>query len=171
MNRRITVRSICSGDLHMLLTWRNSPHVRDFMLTRHLISESEHYEWFLNKNKDSLCTRLIVEENESPLGYVQFDEVAERGEAVWTFHLKPDAPPGSGTKLGLHALNYAFDVLGFCVIHGKVLDFNNKSISFHYKMGFIKKTILQNQLTINKNPVSLICFKLDKKAWQKTCVR
>lgn len=171
MNKQITVRSICSDDLHMLLTWRNSPFVRDFMLTRHLISESEHYEWFLTKNKDSLCTRLIVEENERPLGYVQFDEIYEGGEAVWTFHLRPDAPRGSGTKLGLHALNYAFDVLRFRAIHGKVLDFNNKSISFHYKMGFIKKTVLQNQLTIDKNPISLICFKLEKKAWQKTCVR
>ena len=121
MSDACTVRPLTEDDLPMVLTWRNHPSVRSYMLTQHEISLKEHHNWFARLKVDKTRQQLIVLEGDDPLGFVQFNPVSQGGIADWGFYARPDAPKGSGTKLGQAALAHAFKKLGLHKVLQKML--------------------------------------------------
>lgn len=143
ISRHCLVRSMREEDLANVLQWRNHPDVRRFMYTQHEISLAEHRVWYEQVQKDHRHDLLIVENDGEPLGFVQFTE-QDDGVAKWGFYAAPGAPKGSGQKLGVAALNYAFQHLGFHKICGEALAFNERSIGFHRRLGFRNESVLHN---------------------------
>lgn len=141
------VRAVQRGDLEMILEWRNHPDIRPYMRQQHRISLPEHQAWFSRVSQDLQHHLLIVEENNLPLGFVQFTEVDENGTAEWGFYKSPAAPKGSGSRLCNAALNYAFNDLKLKKIVGKVLRSNARSAAFHLKLGFVGKGAGKNDKT------------------------
>lgn len=160
-----TVRALTVNDLPMVLAWRNHPDVRGYMLTQHTISLEEHRCWFARVQGDESRRQLIVSENGSPFGFVQLSSVSWGGVADWGFYIRPDAPKGSGRKMGHVTLNYAFHELGLHKVCGQAIESNAVSIAFHQKLGFIEEGRLREQKRIEGNYHTLICFGLLAKAW------
>ena len=102
------MRSLQQKDLTLLLKWRNHPSIRKSMLSQHIISPSEHIDWFSSNSLDPNFQPMIYEENNCAMGYVSFTILAEGGSAEWGFYSAPDAPKGTGTRMGECALSYAF---------------------------------------------------------------
>lgn len=150
----------------MVLSWRNHPEVRYFMCTQHEISLVEHTQWFMRVNQDNTRHLLIVEERDSPLGYVQFSNVTSGGVADWGFYARPKAAKGSGRKLGVSALDYAFSQLKLHKVCGQAIDINQVSIRFHERLGFKREAVLRDQKRINDQYQTLICFGLLAHEWQ-----
>ena len=161
-----TVRSINDEDLEEVLSWRNHQSVRQFMFNQHEITLAEHFEWYERVRKDSSRRMLIVQDRDEPIGFVQFYPVTMGGVADWGFYARPNAPKGSGYKLGLAALNYAFKELGLHKVCGQALDSNMASIAFHRKLGFVQEGVLREQKMINEQYCSLVCFGLLAHEWQ-----
>lgn len=161
------VRALTDLDLHMVLAWRNNPAVRSYMLNQHEISLQEHYNWYARVKQDSSSHQLLVLEGTEPIGFIQFSRITEAGVADWGFYLKPDAPKGSGRKLGQAALKHAFVGLGLQKVCGQVIESNRASISFHQKMGFIEEGRLIDQHHIGNQFRMLLCFGLLAKDWLK----
>lgn len=162
-----TVRELTEDDLPIVLAWRNHPEVRNFMLTQHEISLEEHSQWFARVQFDKTRQQLIVMDGLAPLGFVQFHTVGQRGIADWGFYVRPDAPKGSGTKLGQAALMHGFNVLGLHKVCGQAIESNLASIAFHQKMGFIEEGRLRDQQRIGEQYHTLVCFGLLAKEWQE----
>ena len=102
------LRVMTEADLEQVLLWRNHPEVRRYMYTSHEISMDEHRNWFIGASLDQALHLLIYEQEDKPLGFVNFTRTRCREIADWGFYLAPEAPKGSGRKLGNSALNYAF---------------------------------------------------------------
>jgi UDP-2,4-diacetamido-2,4,6-trideoxy-beta-L-altropyranose hydrolase len=60
-------------DLELLFEWANEPTVRNNSLNSAPISMLEHTSWFNKKLKDDNCYILILETENSPIGYVRFE--------------------------------------------------------------------------------------------------
>ena len=153
-------------DLPMVLSWRNHPEVSCFMFTQHEISLAEHTQWFMRVNQDNTRHLLIVQERDGPIGYVQFSNVEPGGVADWGFYTRPEAAKGSGKKLGVSALDYAFGQLKLYKICGQAIDTNQVSIRFHERLGFKREAVLRDQKRINDQYQTLICFGLLAHEWQ-----
>ena len=167
MIKACTVRALTEDDLPMVLAWRNHPAVRGLMLTQHEITLEEHRQWFGRVKHDKSRQQLIVMDGTLPLGFVQFNSVSQGGIADWGFYLRPDAPSGSGTKLGQAALMHAFNVLGLHKVCGQAIESNAASIAFHQKMGFREEGRLRDQQRILDWYHTLVCFGLLAKEWQE----
>lgn len=158
------VRPMGSADVDQVLVWRNHPDIRRCMLTQHEISLDEHRHWFDRASQDSDRHLLIFEVAGLSLGFVHF-----RGSAIaaadWGFYVSPDAPKGSGRKLGRAALEYAFGVVGFHKVCGQALDFNKASIRLHHALGFQREGLLRQQHYINGAYHDLVCFGLLQSEW------
>ena len=76
----------------MLLEWRNSPKVRNYMLTQHEITAREHFEWFARATNDGDQALLIVEDNNQSIGFAKFNKIERSDIANWGFYTKPEAP-------------------------------------------------------------------------------
>lgn len=154
-----------SEDLLRVLDWRNHLEVRRYMVTQHEISLPEHQSWFADASQDSSRRLLIVEDCHNPIGYVQFSKVEAGGVSDWGFYAQPNAPRGTGKKIGKAALNYAFEELGLHKVCGQALAYNTNSIAFHKRLGFKQEGILRDQYRIQGVYHHLICFGLLHHEW------
>ncbi len=159
------LRRMEARDLTNVLAWRNHPDVRQYMLTKHEIALNEHRDWFERASNDPTRCLLIVEEDENPLGFVHFSNVAPGGIADWGFYAVPGAPKGAGRKLAGSALDHAFRTLRLHKVCGQALDFNEASIRFHHALGFQQEGVLRHQVRIDDLYHDLICFGLLVHEW------
>jgi UDP-4-amino-4,6-dideoxy-N-acetyl-beta-L-altrosamine N-acetyltransferase len=171
MSDACTIRALTEDDLPMVLSWRNDPFVRSYMLTQHEISLDEHRNWFARVKEDKTRQQLIVLDGDDPLGFVQFKPVSKGGIADWGFYARPDAPKGSGSKLGQAALAHAFEKLGLQKVCGQAIDSNVASIAFHQKLGFTEEGRLREQQRIDHKYHTLFCFGLQAKDWQERQIK
>jgi UDP-4-amino-4,6-dideoxy-N-acetyl-beta-L-altrosamine N-acetyltransferase len=160
------IRKVNEQDLSMVIAWRNHADVRRFMFTQHEISLDEHRNWFAKASLDPSRSLLIVEEAGQAIGYVQFSKVEDGGIADWGFFVRPDAPKGTGRKLGTMALNHAFGPLKLHKVCGQAIASNQASIAFHQRLGFVLEGVLRDQQRINGTYHSLHCFGLLATEWQ-----
>jgi UDP-4-amino-4,6-dideoxy-N-acetyl-beta-L-altrosamine N-acetyltransferase len=130
------------------------------------ISLDEHAKWFELASKDATRQLLIFESNAVPLGFIQFKSVAGHKVSDWGFYAAPDAPKGTGKRLGNMALNYAFSTLGLHKICGQALAFNEASIGLHKKLGFLQEAVLREQYKIDDVYQDLLCFGLLSTEWK-----
>ena len=160
------IRDVLEDDLPMLLSWRNHPDVRRFMFTQHEIGLEEHRKWFIKASHDVSRRLFLIEENNKAIGYVQLSQVVEGGVAEWGFYAKPDAPKGTGTKMGIMVLNHAFEQLKLHKVCGQAIASNQVSIAFHQRMGFTREGIMREQHRIGMSYHDLHCFGLLRTEWK-----
>lgn len=165
MRNLTVVRPMERRDLEIVLSWRNHPEVRNYMLTQHEISPDEHQAWFERASRNLSRSLLIVEEADAPLGFVNFSGVKPGGVSDWGFYAVPGAPRGTGRKLGQAALSYAFGPLMLHKVCGQALDYNEASMHFHENLGFLREGVLRQQALVNAQYHDVVCFGLLRGEW------
>lgn len=154
------------ADLEQVLAWRNDLEVRRYMYTQHEISLPEHSRWFERASQDSSRHLLVFENNAVPLGFINIHEFSAGGVADWGFYAAPDAPKGTGRKLGQTALHYAFIQAGLHKLCGQALAYNERSIKFHCSLGYQQEGILRDQHFDGQSYHDVVCFGLLATEWQ-----
>ena len=160
------LRPMEAKDLELVLVWRNHPAVRRFMYTTHLISPEEHARWFERSKHQTGVWLLIYEQGGSPAGFVNISETRYQQVADWGFYLAPDAEKGTGQALGMATLEYAFESLQLHKLCGQALGFNQRSIRFHEKLGFIQEGVLREQHFDGARFFDVFCFGLLASEWK-----
>ncbi|SDB16428.1 UDP-4-amino-4,6-dideoxy-N-acetyl-beta-L-altrosamine N-acetyltransferase [Pseudomonas sp. NFACC13-1] len=163
---RLAIRKMTANDLDVVLAWRNHPEIRRYMYTQHEISIEEHRTWFERASQDSKKHLLVFEKDEKPQGFVNITELSSFGVVDWGFYIAPDAVKGTGRQLGETVLNYAFNSLKLHKVCGQALAFNERSIKFHYGLGFQQEGTLRDQHYDGENYHAVICFGLLRSEWQ-----
>lgn len=166
-NSSYSLRYVEEKDLNLILEWRNSDRVRFSMFHTDKISFPEHYDWFKNLDKKK-NHYLIFEHHARPVGVVYFNDVDfKNGSCFWGFYLgATDVPKGTGTIMGKLGIEFAFMNLKVEKIYGEVLLDNDKSISFHERLGFSKEKLVKN-FYVNNKYVDVVYFELSKNQWEK----
>jgi UDP-4-amino-4,6-dideoxy-N-acetyl-beta-L-altrosamine N-acetyltransferase len=162
------IRLMAADDLERVLTWRNHPDIRHYMLTQHEITVDEHLRWFEHARNDPSKRIFIFEHRKRALGLIHFSGVAPGGIADWGFYTAPEAPKGLGRILGTTALDFAFQKLDLHKVCGQVLACNKASIRFHKTLGFSQEGVLRDQHFISDEYHDLICFGLLSQEWPPT---
>lgn len=132
------LRKVDESDLSMILDWRNSDEIRRSMYNQHIITTEEHTSWFY-RVKDQEEVQCLIYEDETlvPSGFVSFSKINTiHKSAHWGFYKAPGTKSGTGTKLGIDALNYFFFEQKMEELIGEALCTNLSSIKFHQKLGF-----------------------------------
>jgi len=166
MSDSFLIRAMTEQDVELVLHWRNHIDIRRFMLTQHEISLEEHTMWFKRASTDPTRRLMLVEEDSQPLGFVQFSNVGVDEVSDWGFYVRPNAPKGSGRKLGEAALTHAFQAWNLHKVCGQAIAENIASISFHQRLGFVQEGVLREQSKIAGKRSDLFCFGLLKSEWK-----
>lgn len=154
-----------ASDLESVLKLRNHPEIRRYMLTQHEITMEEHIKWFKCASQNQGIKLLIFEINDVCSGFVQFKKTNHPSVVDWGFYVAPGAPKGTGRKLGIAALQYAFEQEKFHKICGQALEVNWPSIQFHKSLGFVQEGVLREQHLNGDSSQDLICFGILRKEW------
>jgi UDP-4-amino-4,6-dideoxy-N-acetyl-beta-L-altrosamine N-acetyltransferase len=161
----MSARKMRESDLECILTWRNQPEIRRFMLAQHEITLSEHQAWFDLASKDETRSLLVIEENYQKRGCVVFSGVQKNATVDWSFYSAPGNPAGTGTRICTAALQFAFVELAVNKVAGQVLEFNQASIRIHQRLGFIQEGNLRKHCLINGLHHNLLSFGLLFNDW------
>ena len=160
------IRVMTADDLHLVLSWRNNPDIRRYMYTQHEILLSEHQRWFEQASQNPHKHLLIYAAEESPVGFIQFSQLNGTPIADWGFYAAPNAPKGTGRRLGRAALIHAFEHLGLHKICGQALAYNEPSIRLHLALGFQQEGLLRDQHYNGQAYHDVLCFGLLTSEWQ-----
>lgn len=160
------IRPMKDSDLDRVLKWRNHPEVRRYMYTTHEIHLHEHHKWFVGASENPAIELLIYERDGTAQGFVNITRTRSWEVADWGFYLATDAPKGSGHELGTQALKYAFADMDLHKLCGQALGFNERSISFHKKLGFTEEGWLREQHFDGNQFHDVVCFGLLSCEWQ-----
>ncbi|SFW44218.1 UDP-4-amino-4,6-dideoxy-N-acetyl-beta-L-altrosamine N-acetyltransferase [Pseudomonas sp. NFACC19-2] len=136
------------------------------MYTQHEITPLEHLRWFENSRINPARNLLIFEIDSVPMGFININQILPGHVADWGFYLDPAAPRGVGYRLGTEALDFAFAVLGLHKVCGQALEFNERSIRFHSRLGFQREGELRDQYYDGRCYHSVIHFGLLSSEWQ-----
>lgn len=159
------IRPMTEQDLGLVLEWRNHPEIRRCMYNRQLIAMEEHLNWFERTSRRSRDHLLIYEAECVPAGFAKLCQTDCGLIAEWGFYAAPDAPKGTGRRLGAAVLNYAFLDIGLHKVYGQVLGLNGRSIRFHRQLGFQEEGVLRDQYFdgVSYHPVH--CFGMLASEW------
>lgn len=163
------LRPIQESDLLQILEWRNSEHIRNHMFNDQMITMSEHKAWFERVKEHPHQVHLIFEFQNVPVGVVNFTQINERYQTCdWGFYLgAPNNPRGLGTIMGFLGLAYIFEQKGIRKVCGQILQFNEKSIKFHQRLGFQKEGHLVKHVWKNGNYEDIVLMALFQDQWLK----
>lgn len=140
------LREIKDSELELMLSWRNQPAVRENMYNTHQISLAEHLSWWGNIKGSELHRYFMYEFQGKPLGIVGFIGIdCSNQNSSWAFYAAPDAPKGTGGRMEVLALEYAFNELKLHKLCCEVLAFNTPVIKMHEKFGFKIEGTLRDQ--------------------------
>lgn len=159
-----SIRPLEKKDLDIILKWRNDDSIRHFMFNRNIITYSEHLAWY-----EALILRndrhaLAFEKDGELKGFAQLSEI-KGGVAEWGFYINPESVPGTGKYLAYNVIDYAFNILDLHKISARVIDYNQRSIFLHQKIGFKQEGKLIEEHFDGEEYHHVICFGLLKKDW------
>lgn len=156
--------------LEIVFNWRNTDRIRSVMNNDEIIQLDQHYQWYTSMKKDSSkIVKLLLYKN-TPVGLVQFSQINNKhGTCEWGFYIGDTtlAPRGSGKMMGILALDYLFNEVKMRKICASILDFNNISINYHKKLGFLEEGRLVKHILKNNEYVDLVLMSLFKERWDK----
>jgi UDP-4-amino-4,6-dideoxy-N-acetyl-beta-L-altrosamine N-acetyltransferase len=161
------LRAIKEDELPTILAWRNSPKIKANMYSRHDISLEEHLAWWTRLKDSSDRAYFIYEHHGIPTGVVGFSQIdTYHQNASWAFYASPDAPPGSGARMELLALDHAFDDLQLKKLYCEVLEFNQSVINLHTKFGFKVEGVFKEQHLYENSHIDIYRLAILANEWQ-----
>lgn len=137
------LRPIREEDKARILAWRNHAEVRAVMLTDHLISEAEHTAWWQRAAQQQDLIRLIVEQGEQAVAYVNFYQInRQKRQAWWGFYIDNAGVASAQARLALLSaieqlvLDYAEHSLDLVELYCESLRSNEVVLAMHRRAGF-----------------------------------
>jgi len=161
------LRPLRSGDLSVILDWRNTERIRANMYTDHIIDPEEHRSWFNRVRKDATCRYLIVEHEGRPIGLSYLTKISrDHGTCEWGFYIgAADAPRGSGTAMGFQSMEWIFHEEQLRKASGEVLAFNLPSRKLFERLGFTRDGCLRQHVVKNGTVTDVVLYSLLKAEW------
>lgn len=164
------LRPMAEKDIKKVLEWRNSERVRANMFSDHLITMDEHLAWFERARNQQPSLFMLFEYGGNPQGVISVSDVDNRNsKCQWGFYIgEANAPRGIGTIMGYLGLEYIFEKMNMRKLIGEVIAFNQGSINYHDKLGFVKEGHFVKHVLKNGNYEDVSSFALFKDDWMKS---
>lgn len=151
----------------LLLSWRNSDHIREQMFTDRLLTPEEHELWFRRVTQDKESVARVLLYNENPVGFVHFAHLDTRqNRCSWGFYIgEKNAPQGSGGIMGFLALDLIFREYRLRKLCSEVLACNERSLRYHRKLGFVEEGRLKEHFWRHDRFEDAVLLALFREQW------
>jgi len=165
---KISFREVEIHDAKMLLDWRTSPRVTQYMITDVPYDIDAQKKWIMNSYIRKDYYHWIILCNDTPIGciYVQnFD--LENARTSWGFYKGSTEFSGIGSKILSYFYNFLFFKLGIKNIFTEVF-YNNVNVIelyLHYGHKFIPDKC--RVIYKNEREILLIALSLSLQGWNK----
>jgi UDP-4-amino-4,6-dideoxy-N-acetyl-beta-L-altrosamine N-acetyltransferase len=154
-----------------VLKIRNEEYIREWMFTKSIITEDEHFSWIeCLKNEQSQLCFIIIDDNSQPFGAVNIkniDKINKNAELGF-YKTQSLTEKGLMTNCLIATLNYSFDVLELKKIYGEVFENNIKSVQLFNRLFFVEEGFLRSHIINKKVRIGVHLYGLLKSEWEIT---
>jgi UDP-4-amino-4,6-dideoxy-N-acetyl-beta-L-altrosamine N-acetyltransferase len=169
MAPRVDLRPLQEGDRERILGWRNSPDVRAYMYTDHVIAPDEHAAWFAGIADDATRAYWIIEMDGAPVGLANLYDIDRRNQrCAWAYYLADPSVRGLG--LGSYVeywmLEYVFAGLKLAKLWCEVLASNEPVWRLHETFGFTVEARFRGHVIKNDARVDVLGLGMLAADWQ-----
>jgi UDP-4-amino-4,6-dideoxy-N-acetyl-beta-L-altrosamine N-acetyltransferase len=165
---QVVLRPIVEADSARLLAWRNSPDVRAFMYTDHVITPEEHDRWFAGALVNPGRRYWIIEADGEGVGMANlYDIDTSNHRSAWAYYIADPAVRGRGIGAMTEylVLEQVFGPLGLSRLWCEVLETNPAVIKLHKRFGFIEEARYRRHVIKAGQPVDVIGLGLLAEDW------
>lgn len=130
--------NLTNSEKQMILDWRNHSSNRKWMFNQSFIFINDHLKFIENLENNSESFYWLVSKNKTPIGGVNLIHIQNDSKSAEIgYFLDPDKQGGGlGLDFVFTSLSFAFDVLGFQIIQGNVMNDNITAYLLDAFMGF-----------------------------------
>ena len=155
INKYLKLRTASLQDLEVTYSWAKNPIVRQFSISKSLISKEEHTKWFKSKLNEDNCLFYIAEIENEPIGSFRLD-INEFGDGYISYLVDPKYHSnGYGGELLRFGIRIASEKSSIKCLLGDVLIENRASLKLFENLGFKKinsnKVLKTYKLVLNEN--------------------
>jgi len=164
----VSLERVSSADKKLLLDWRNSPEVSRWMSTDHVISMSEHDQWFERMLTDSSVVYWKIMTDGRPIGAVYLTDIDASSEScVWGIYLADVDLRGRGVAQGacLLSLQHAFRQLKLSVVRCEAIRENIRAIALYESVGYKQVGVVIDVIIRGNENISMVKFEIDRGLW------
>ena len=163
-------RQIAESDLQMILDWRSSPAVSEFMYTDIEPSLETQKQWFHSIRSDSARRDWIIRvdgEDVGLLSIMKIDRTNQRCE--WAYYLaSPDVRgKGVGKSVETNVLRYVFEELDLNKLCCEVFVSNDLVIQIHEKYGSVVEGTRRQHIFKNDEFHDIVEMGILKSEWEE----
>jgi len=169
---KVILRPILEEDVPHFFTWINDPEVSRLLGRTMPISLEQEKEWFQNNLKESKKFNLAIVDAEKNLligsiGVHAIDYVSGLGTTGAVIGNKDYWGKGYGTEAKMLLLEFLFHQLNLRKIYSEVLGFNERSINYSLKCGYVKEATFPNHFYRDGEYWDKIVLALYREQWEK----
>lgn len=158
----VSLRDLVADDLDLVLMWRNSPIVNEYLSNR-LKTKPEITAWFERLRENPKTWLKLILANDVSVGYAAIESIDEKNRKC-ELAVVVGVPGLWGTGVGravLHEmLQHAFKVLKMHRVFVAVCRGNLRSEKLVGGMNFRHEGTMRESLVINGEFVDLLCYSL-----------
>lgn len=164
-NYSVTLRTVAQADIEQLRVWRNSQHVRRFMLSDELITPEQQQAWFEHIQRAQNQHHFVIEYKGKPIGSCNIKTRGHEPRLQSAQHFECGLYIGEAKYNGniiafaptLVMNDYCFDKLKAKRLHAVVKSDNTAALRYNEKLGY--------QVVVNGD---LIEIELDRANYERS---
>lgn len=164
----VSLERVLFADRKLLLDWRNSPEVSRWMYTDHIISVSEHDQWFERMLADPSVIYWKIMTDGRPIGAVFLASIDASSESCeWGIYLADVDARGRGVAQGacLLSLQHAFYKLRLSVVRCEAIRENIRAIALYESVGYKQVGVVIDALIRGNENISIVKLEIDRVLW------
>ena len=153
------LRPVTPDDTDRILAWRNSPDVRAFMYTDHVIAPQEHARWFAGIEGDPRRRYWVIEARGAPVGLANlYDIDTLHGRCAWAYYLADPSVRGMGlgSFVEYWVLQQVFEHMRLRKLWCEVLASNEAVWRLHETFGFTQEARFRAHILKDGEPQDVL---------------
>jgi UDP-4-amino-4,6-dideoxy-N-acetyl-beta-L-altrosamine N-acetyltransferase len=170
MAPHVDLRPVEAKDRDQILAWRNSPDVRAYMYTDHVISPAEHRAWFAGLEGDETRRYWIIEMDQAPVGLANLYDIDRRNaRCAWAYYLADPRVRGAGvgSYVEYWMAEYVFEGLHLAKLWCEVLASNEPVWKLHQTFGFTVEARFRGHVVKGEARVDVLGLGLLAADWRE----
>jgi len=169
---KVILRPIIEEDIPKFFVWMNDPEVSIWNSRALPISLEQEKEWFQKnlKEPDKFNLAIIDAENKNLIGSIGIHGIDYKSGIGTTGTIignKNYWGKGYGTEAKMLFLEFIFHELNLRKIYSEVFNFNERSINYSLKCGYVKEAILPTHFYKNGQYCDKVILAVYREPWEK----
>lgn len=172
---KVILRPIIEDDIPKFFIWMNDPEVTKFNTRSLPVSMKQEVEWFQRNCDDARKINLAIVDAQTnnligSMGMHGINHVSGTATTGAIIGNKEYWGKGYGGEAKMLFLHFAFYGLNLRKIYSEVLCFNERSINYSLKCGYVKEAILPNDIYKDGKYWDKVILAVYRSQWEKLWV-